>query len=433
MEFGLARVTLSLQPQIETVKRSSWFLVLVFFAMSCLEEPDCYLLNNEFIGISFRVAGSSTADSVRIQSIAHNNTIFLQSTAADTAVTSLIIAADRIVDAFRLNFQNAGTTKSIDLKYKVQAQFVSEECGTRYVMSDLQAPLSDFDSVLVTNPTPGRDGNASNIVIYRCPQAETLEIKLWQYTLPATGASTTRIASAQFNSIDYSGTMLYQNQRVATLRLPVNKTEKTATYHFSLADDLGNDTKAGALRIRYRATTNKPYLACGDITTIDSIRVEQGFEVTEFQDNTNGTNRDRLTDPIVTNLNVYRCPPTNFIQLAFVREGTTTAADASLISITDNFSGRTFYEGATARSVVLALNKDATTTTFNLNFADRTEVVTFNYSFQAPRADLFAENSPCRSRNVITNLQVAPNDNVVLQSASVLYPATVNANVEIPN
>jgi hypothetical protein len=418
------------------VKRRSWFLVFIFFAVSCLEDPDCYQLNNEVIGISFRVAGSSAPDSVTLRSVAHNaveNVFLMPTVATDTTITAMFALADRTVNGFDILFDYMGVNKTLSLKYLVKAQFVSEDCGTRYVISDMEATYAGFDSVLVTNTSPGRDSRASNITIYRCPQANTLEAKLWQYTIPATGASTARLASVPFMSVDYGGTLLYQGERVATLRLPVRTDATEGDYHLAIADDLGNDVKTGTLGITYRTTTNKPWLACGPLTTIDNIRIKTAFEVTEFQDNTNGTDRDRLTDPIVTNLNIYRCPPTNFIQLAFVGEGTTTARDAELVSITDDFSGRTFHEGVTARRVLLALNKDATSTTFNLNFEDRTEVVTFNYSFTTPRAGLYPVNSPCISRGVITDLSVVPNDDVQVPNSSVLVPAVDNAYVEIPN
>jgi hypothetical protein len=417
------------------VKRRSWFIIFIFFAVSCLEDPDCYQLNNEFIGISFRVAGSSSPDSVLLRSVSHYDKVFLApSLTPDTVVTELLALADRTANGFDLQFEFNEIIKTLSLKYQVQAQFVSEDCGSRYVLSNLEVdPATEFDSVLVTNSSPGRDGNARNITVYRCPQADMLEVKLWQYTIPATGATATRIASAPFVSIDYDGTPLYEDTRAATLRLPVRKDANEATYNFILADDLGNDVKSGTLGITYRTTTAKPWWACGELTTIDNIRVKTGFEVTEFVTNANDTDRDRLTDPITTNLNIYRCPPTNLIQLAFVTEGTTTSAQAELVSITDDFSGRTFYEGVTTRRVILALNKDKSTTTFNLNFADRTEVVTLTYSFAPPRTGMFPDGSPCVSRGVVTNLGAVTNDDVKIPNTNVLFPAVDNVYVEIPN
>src|SRR5690606_33300502 len=63
-EFALDRVNLSLQPQLQTVKKTSWFIFLLFLSVSCLDDPDCFRLNNNFVGIAFRVMGSSTLDTV---------------------------------------------------------------------------------------------------------------------------------------------------------------------------------------------------------------------------------------------------------------------------------------------------------------------------------------------------------------------------------
>ena len=72
--FGLASVKLSLQPQIQTVKKTSWFLFLIVFAISCLDEPECYLLNNDMAGIYFRVMGSNQLDSANVTTLLINGT-----------------------------------------------------------------------------------------------------------------------------------------------------------------------------------------------------------------------------------------------------------------------------------------------------------------------------------------------------------------------
>ena len=48
------------------VKKSAWFLSFLLMTAGCLDEPDCYLLNNNIIGVSFKKLENSTADTVAI-------------------------------------------------------------------------------------------------------------------------------------------------------------------------------------------------------------------------------------------------------------------------------------------------------------------------------------------------------------------------------
>src|SRR5688500_15791732 len=48
------------------VKNSTWLLILMILAAWCLDEPDCYLLNNQNIGISFSKLEDSSTDTVTV-------------------------------------------------------------------------------------------------------------------------------------------------------------------------------------------------------------------------------------------------------------------------------------------------------------------------------------------------------------------------------
>ncbi len=73
-------------------------------------------------------------------------------------------------------------TKTVHLDYRVQTQFVSEDCGSRFILSDLQAPWnrSDFDSVRVVSSIPGSAAGGVNIEIYRCPEPEFIGVAFYQ-------------------------------------------------------------------------------------------------------------------------------------------------------------------------------------------------------------------------------------------------------------
>ena len=48
------------------VKRFVWLLALMVVTAACLDEPDCYNLNNDVIGISFKELEDSSTDTVSL-------------------------------------------------------------------------------------------------------------------------------------------------------------------------------------------------------------------------------------------------------------------------------------------------------------------------------------------------------------------------------
>ena len=67
-EFGLRGVKVSLRPQ-KSMKRTGWFIFFLILAASCLDDPDCFQLNNNYLGISFYVMGSGGADTLKATEI----------------------------------------------------------------------------------------------------------------------------------------------------------------------------------------------------------------------------------------------------------------------------------------------------------------------------------------------------------------------------
>src|SRR5688500_13476479 len=46
------------------LKKTCWFVFLMMLAISCLDEPECFSLNNNVIGIAFKKMSDSQADTV---------------------------------------------------------------------------------------------------------------------------------------------------------------------------------------------------------------------------------------------------------------------------------------------------------------------------------------------------------------------------------
>jgi hypothetical protein len=414
------------------VKKSSWFLFLSVFAFSCLDDPDCFRLNNDLIGVSFGVLGSSAADSLRIEALTINGVSYQPDT-----VTSLVFPADRFGNAVHLEITSRGQQKIIDLDYEVKVQFVSEECGPKYILSNLRNTNHNFDSLLVVNSTPGRDASTQNIKIFRCPDPDSIGLSVFQLTMPATGTTTSRAATADLNAILVDAVSpVYANSSLSNFILPLNTDATQTEFTFDFASNFGFDEALRTLAVGYEVTTETRFRVCGPQQYVDTLFFNPpsgtSLDSISFAFDSNRNPRDVVTDPVSTNINVYRCPDTNIIQVAFFNEETATSK--TITSITNDYNSEVLYEDVRTSRVQLPLNPAATSTVFTINFEDATEVIRLNYSWSNPRPTLFKPGRACSQRQVITNLtEGTDNPNAEVISAAVLYPATTNVNLEVAN
>ena len=49
------------------MKKLGWFAFFLVFFASCLDDPDCYQLHNDIVGVTFRVMGTGKGDSVLVK------------------------------------------------------------------------------------------------------------------------------------------------------------------------------------------------------------------------------------------------------------------------------------------------------------------------------------------------------------------------------
>src|SRR5882672_7379821 len=146
------------------MKKAIWFTFLAAFAISCLDNPDCFRLNNSEFGINFRVMGfgadNKTLDSARID----GTNIIVVSTIA----SSIGLPLDPLSDTLRYIFK--WTDDRIDtllMGYTSQIQFVSADCGERHVFDGLTVLKNSFDSISVYSTKPSNPSSV-NIQIFRC-------------------------------------------------------------------------------------------------------------------------------------------------------------------------------------------------------------------------------------------------------------------------
>lgn len=147
------------------VRASAWFLVIILLTAGCLDEPDCFHLNNSWIGISFKKIENSTADTVAFTGYGTVEPPILFS--LDTTISKLVLPLNYFANETTFFFETPDSVQVLRLGYVSQAQFVSENCGEKFVLTGLKVLGHNFDSVRLVVDIPTADGNATNIEIFQ--------------------------------------------------------------------------------------------------------------------------------------------------------------------------------------------------------------------------------------------------------------------------
>jgi hypothetical protein len=153
---------LYLYGRIRMIRKLGIFVTYLFMASSCLEEPECLNLNNHIIGITFKNKSDGKAAVVTFTNIKA-----LGSDSVFTATGNKVVAP---LNYFKQEttyvFTQTTVVDTLQLSYKAQPQFVSVDCGERYVLSELKIVYHTFDSVRVLNRVPSNQTTANNIDIF---------------------------------------------------------------------------------------------------------------------------------------------------------------------------------------------------------------------------------------------------------------------------
>lgn len=163
--------------KIEMLKRLFPFALLILFAISCLDEPDCIGLNNNIVGFTFVSLDEEVGDTIAIEGVkidgatidgvivkdsqGEQDTIFQPGT--KTVVTSFTLPLNYFTNAttFELQldtgFYDRDTTIVLNMTYQSDAQYVSEDCGERFVLSNLgvTSPNVEQEAIVVKSNKPG--------------------------------------------------------------------------------------------------------------------------------------------------------------------------------------------------------------------------------------------------------------------------------------
>ncbi len=233
-EFGLRGVKVSLRPQ-KSMKRTGWFIFFLILAASCLDDPDCFQLNNNYLGISFYVMGSGGADTLKATEIVMSGAKVVY---ADTA-TNFAVPLNYTTTSTNIVITRAdGSKDTLNVTYNAQMQYVSEDCGSRYILGGLAVTEHSFDSIRLVNDVPTKSGG-TNIAVYRCPQITTMGLTLQQLYISGTSTQSATTRSTEINSItaDFNGEKFYVDKTASTLYLPVDLNTEKSSYTFDFADD----------------------------------------------------------------------------------------------------------------------------------------------------------------------------------------------------
>jgi len=146
------------------VKTSAWFLVFLLLTAACLDEPDCFTLNNDLIAISFKKLADSSTDTVEFTRIGIDEPPLIVS---EDTVSRITLAVNYFKNETTFRFETEDTSRILRLGYISQVQFVSEDCGERFVLSRLRVLEHSFDSVRLLSDVPTRDGAGTQIEIFQ--------------------------------------------------------------------------------------------------------------------------------------------------------------------------------------------------------------------------------------------------------------------------
>jgi hypothetical protein len=263
---------------VNIIKKSGWFLFFVVLASSCLDEPDCYSLNNNIVGIAFRKMSDGQADTVFFKQITVDGT---DSVYKDVFRTGLDLPLNYYQNETSYHFEGQTTIYDLHFGYTAKTQLVSEDCGERFVLGDLVVTAPAFDSLRLVARTPKRvRQTGTHLYIYRCPNTSRIELK---FAAPVT------ITAA---SADFPGSFLLNTAAVTTQAVPLNTAADQSTITLTFGDVVK------VLTVSYSRTESTLFKVCGPQTVLSNIDVVS----TDF---TSATSiRKTIQDPLLTNIEI---------------------------------------------------------------------------------------------------------------------------------
>jgi hypothetical protein len=179
-------------------------------------------------------------------------------------------------------FEGIDQPYTLTFDYSVKPQFVSEQCGHRFVLENLSVASTGFDSIRLITTTPhGRFSSGVTVEVYRCPNTSRLKIHF------AEPVGISNIAT------DYPATILLTSQSVSSMLLPLNADASQSTIDFAFSD---GTTKR--LVIGYKNEQHTLFKTCGPQQVLSE------FNIVETDFTSVSVLKTTIEDPNKTNLEI---------------------------------------------------------------------------------------------------------------------------------
>jgi Family of unknown function (DUF6452) len=285
-----------LYSRIITMKKAIWFTFLAAIAISCLDNPDCFRLNNGEFGINFRVMGFG-ADTTTINNATISGTNIV---VVSEVPSSIGLPLDPLADSLNYIFNWANdSTDFLSLGYTSQIQFVSADCGERHVFEGLTVLDHSFDSISVYSTKPTNPSSV-NIQVFRCARPNFFGLKFKQ-RVTSTTSKDTAVAIQYIKPHFAKDSIAYDaDTEVTTVYLPLDRAVDKAQYTFHFAS---GETRE--LNMNYtRQTRQWATHSCGTTVLFSAMKVVLTNSATDLiQDTTRYKFINKSTiDPAILNL-----------------------------------------------------------------------------------------------------------------------------------
>lgn len=388
---------------------------------ACLDEPDCYQLHNDYVGFTFRVIGTGQGDSVFIRKI------------GDSIINEAITSFNRRLNYFQqeglLFFESSGIESNmldtLSFDYSVRNQYISEECGSSFNMSDLRILNHTFDSARVVSSTPSK-GGGTHIEIYRCPETDTVAITFSELFATTNGLVVSnpqnRYVSKPFDSIRFQDRKIQNSVRAATVKLPVDMYKLQTRYVFF------REERRDTIELSYILTTETRYQACGEQTFASNLLIQKNtFDSLSFGLGPNDEPIRNVQDPQNESFRVFDCPPTNLMTIAFRTAAYAAARTVKIKSITRDGEAEALSGPQELNAIVVPVDMNTNESTFRITYDDNTtDVFTVRYSKSSIR---FFEACPDPILTDLVEATDVPNVRIVQGGNVLQYPSQTNVQI----
>lgn len=270
------------------LKKAFWFIVLLSVG-SCLEKPDCFQLNNNYIGITFRKLFDGKADTLSFIGITTSTTdsVFY----AFKAASSIQLELNPFISSTDFKLETIFGSHDLDVGYSSAIQFVSDECGIRTTLSDLTILKHSLDSLRIKNPRFTNPAQ-QNLEVLRCPRTNLLKLAFRRLQNGVQVADSVQLSNV---TADYGTPFYFPGGKITRINLPLNTAANSTTFTFTFSD-----ASVKTLTVQHTRTTWDELAPCQPMIVFSKL-ANAGSTFGQVN-----LLRDSIHDPPLTNFAIFR-------------------------------------------------------------------------------------------------------------------------------